>query len=127
MAIRDFGKNYNVSAPHGSYALTYRSARVVFYSPTVDPDTIASEPITYVTSYGSRKIIDSLSGRMTYPELKKAVGSAVTLEQPTYYENLLEDQWEYVLTFRYKGYRISYTWLENPQSKTSISATIDKG
>ena len=75
--------------------------------------------IRQVIAYDRHILVDNIPSAATYPELVAAVGEEVTLEEPTYYFNEMDDTYAYSLSFYYQEYHLSYTWYEDPMTNPS--------
>lgn len=71
-------------------------------------------------------LLPGLTASMTYPEIVKAVGKEVALEEPDYWYNEIESEWVYTLGFEYKGYGFCYEWNKDPDTTKSVSVGVSK-
>ena len=67
-----------------------------------------------------------LAGSMTYLEIVAAVGEEAEVPMPDYYYSQIDDEWEYMIGFIYRGYDLLYTWLEDPENALSASVWVTK-
>lgn len=118
-----YGKSYFLDIYEGSSYVEYSNSPCFFLGIIAEAIS-GDETVTMVYTAKDDVLLDKLTGNMTYPEIIEALGNSVELEQPTYYENLMEDTWMYSLSFNYKGYRFSYSWYGDPQTTKSNSASV---
>ncbi|WP_418708568.1 tetratricopeptide repeat protein [Anaerotignum faecicola] len=118
-----YGGSYYIGAYEGASYVEYADSPCFFVGEVVDT-LRGDENVTMLFTDGNSALLDGLTGNMTYPEIVKAVGNEVVLEQPVYYQNLMDDVWMYTLSFDYKGYRFGYDWHNDPNTSKSDSASV---
>ena len=73
--------------------------------------------LKYATSGSAENpILGNITRHMTYPDLVSAIGSEVTLPEPTFAYSAMNDRQEYTLEFTYQNLRVKALWLEDPQT-----------
>lgn len=114
---------YFLDAYEGASYVEYSDSPCFFLGRVVE--TIkGNESVTMIYTSQNNILLDKLSGNMTYPEIIRAVGNYVVLEQPEYWEDLMNDTWVYSLSFDYEGYRFSYDWHRDPNTSKSDSVFV---
>lgn len=118
-----YGEDYSADNYEGSTFIMYQNIGSFYFGTIVEyPDYDAI--ITMISWYSDEPLVGVLTGTMTYPELVAAVGEIA--EKPEYSFNELDNEAFYSSGFIYQGYCVIYTWLEDPNTTASVSATIRK-
>lgn len=131
-----YGKRYYVDGFEGSSYVEFASSPCFFaqtsesqigydqYERGMNEDVNWNSVIKAILVYEDDIVLDRLTGSMTYPEIVKAVGKEVVLEEPHYWYSELDSEWKYTLDFDYKGYYFYYEWGEDPDTTKSVSVWI---
>ena len=119
------GNGYQLDYFTGSDMLNYKKEKVAFLFEWNGVSSMDDCTINYIFSYGDARIIDSLDGNMTYPEIVAAVGKEFAPNEPKYFYNQMDDVWQYSLVLYYKGLVITYSWENDPNTNPSDYAIAD--
>lgn len=86
----------------------------LFFDKWSDSDSVIS-----VMTAGEMPCGWGLYSCMTYPEILENFTGDIELPEPEYYFNVLDNMYEYFLSFEIGGYGINYEWIEDPYAVPS--------
>lgn len=122
-ALRSFGRDYLTYDEEGGMMVYYDSPLGVgfgFVGTSVKDDA----EVTMIDSYGGdASIYAGLTGGMTLPEMRRVMSRAgITIPEPTYQYNVLDDANYYTTSFYdpQKTYSFVVNWDNDPETSTPI-------
>ena len=113
-----YGNNYFQDNFSGSTYLKFGTSPAFFIGYCTD-DVPEDALVRQLLASSPCTLVDNIKTSVTYPELVQMVGSAVTLEEPKYIFNDMEEYYEYVLSFDYQNYHFYYAWYDDPMTTSS--------
>lgn len=108
----------------GSSVLRYNSLKTDFvlgqYAEWI-PDYFIVQGLS---TYGGEPVFGSLTGAMTFPEIKQAATSEMTIQPPQYSNNFIDYGSCYWATVKFGCYELCYYWTEDPMLNKSVETTV---
>lgn len=112
-----YGTDYFQDNYSGSTYLRFGTSPAFFigYCTDIVPEDVL---VRQLLAANPCTLVDNIETAVTYPELIQTVGATVTLEEPRYIYNDMDECYEYILSFDYQNYRFFYTWSDDPMTTT---------
>jgi hypothetical protein len=121
--VNELGSNYIDTYLDGGHCYGFTDYNVYFFFE--NPDSTETR-VFFVLSYGNANLGYGLSGNMTYSEIVEVLSAYddVKLDKPTSNYNVMDDCYEYSLSFTLKGLNYTFSWNEDPETHQSYEAYI---
>lgn len=115
-----FGDNFKFGYYRGASSIEYVDEKVCFVLDKEYSELSDSCKISHILSKGDIFLIDNLNCNLTYSDLLEQLGSSVITEKPKYWLDEMQGYYKHTLIFIYKGCKIRYTWLQDPNTSKAF-------